>query len=352
MAKIGAFGLGGTNVSVGIVDSSTGQVEGFQRTALDNFSSYEDCFENFIRPNIPSRYPLGGCIAGAVDEEKRVANHMANSPFSTDYNFGRHFSDYSKFTITGDVRGEGQGATRWLPKFQNKLVLTATFSSGYGIDLVKDGVPILPNPIEAGHGPTLHLPKEFSFYNGMKCGCLSREGKHESHIEAYVSANASANMARKAFTNLRLPCDHPLIISSLDAYNLDPKNSDKIEDWSLANNSQEEKILSYLTGEMVYRELKRDPESEPQKTIRDVQEYAITQAFLDMSSHFNPDTVLVKGSLAEDEDNWRILFEPAIKRAHQRGLANFNEGLLVTRLDNDQLGVMGGAADWLRKNSS
>ncbi len=122
----------------------------------------------------------------------------------------------------------------------------------------------------------------------------------------------------------------------------------QIED--LINPSHRDLVFQYITGEMVYTELKKFPNQEPPKSIRSVQEHAITEAFIDMSSHYNPDTILVKGSLAEDADNWNILFEPAIKRAYERGLKNYNEELLITRLDNDRLSVMGGAADWLRKN--
>ena len=352
MVKLGAFGLGGTNVSAGIVDSKTGEVSNFKRTTLKDFLNYKDCIERFIKTNIPTGYPLGGCIAGAINDNELIANNIANSPFSQSFDFGKHLSrDYNRFTITGDVRGEGQAATLWLPEFKNKLVLTSTFSSGYNVDLVKDGIPILPNPIEAGHGPTPKIPNEFKRYLEMECACLSREGKHESHLEAYVSANASANMAKRFFLENGFDSfkENNLVLNTLRAYNSKQENPRlQIED--LINPSYRDLVFQYITGEMVYTELKKFPNQEPQKSIRSVQEYAITEAFIDMSSHYNPDTILVKGSLAEDADNWNILFEPAIKRAYKRGLKNYNEELLITRLDNNRLSVMGGAADWLRKN--
>ena len=40
MVKLGAFGLGGTNVSVGIADSKTGEVSNFKRTTLKDFLNY------------------------------------------------------------------------------------------------------------------------------------------------------------------------------------------------------------------------------------------------------------------------------------------------------------------------
>lgn len=352
MTKIGAFGSGGTNVSVGVVDSETGDVSNFNTDALRNYSGYRDLFDRFIKPNVPSGYPLGGCIAGAMDEEARVGTNLANSPLAESFDFGAHFNEYDRFTLCGDVRGEGQAATRWIEQYKGRLLAIATFSSGYGVDLMKEGLPILPNHIEVGHGAEFSLPPELSRYDRMPCGCKSRTGENRSHLEAYVSATASANMARRAI--LTAPGKgflgvHPLVVSALEAYNSDDKN-DKIDSWMSASDDENMRVLDYLTGEMVYEAIRNDPEGGIQSQIRAVQELAISEAIIDISAHYSPEVLLIKGSLAADPWNWENLFIPAIGRANKNRLADYNPNLKVEMLDNPQISVMGGAADWIRKN--
>jgi len=347
------LGLGGTNLYLGKVDLDTGDVTDFKRKVLkDDFPGYNGAMD-YVRSVVPKGSNIGVSASGDLSSKNPLLiNYMANSPFQGQLDLEEHLSEHTNtLTLTGDVRGEVLAATKYYPTLKDKLTILATYSTGHGFDIATNGELTLPNSNEAGHGLEHRVPTEFSFYDGMPCGCVTNGGSHLSHIEAYVSGPSSANMARRFLKSREYEAfsKHSLALVALETFNQKPKKpeqtgSHKKENYDMSDlrdDQVRDTVFECLTGEMVYRLFNIRSYVDPQNSIRHVQEDAIKQSLHNMNALFSPDVILIKGSFAENE--WSNVFRPAVNKIHDATLGGYNSRLLIKPLSDPHISVRGGA---------
>ncbi|MBN1792270.1 ROK family protein [Candidatus Woesearchaeota archaeon] len=331
MAGNNYFGVdfGGTNLRVGEVNPKTGALESdvFSMPMADIRSNHH--LASILTSMLPAGSKVGISAAGNVDEKNLLILESPNSPIKGVIDFAKELSMADcDVVLTNDMRAAVQAEARFGQGRRQDNVLVATYSSGYNCAVARNGV----NASSAEFGHQTYRPE------GMFCGCGG-----QGHLEPYVSGNGAASMAQQYLLMTRL-WDHEIIDEALMDLNAGREEEQRIN----APVSPEEcpGVICSITSKHVYKAFRKDPNGEPQKTIRETQAQAIAHSFGMMNSAFSPlDVIVCMGSQTKD---WDLLFKPAIRR-YERGdlqMPSLNKpDILKTNLP--EIGVQGAVAYFL-----
>ncbi|MGK0209221.1 MAG: putative NBD/HSP70 family sugar kinase [Patescibacteria group bacterium] len=353
MKELYGIGLGGTNVQLGRVDPTTGNVyEGtFERRALSDLGSNYGGFVTYLASKIPHGADIGICVAGVVDEDAKKILNTENSPFGNSFDLVGDLEGLvgGQISMVGDIKGETMALARegW-GDYSSGTVVLATYSTGYNANVAEDGKLISKAAREMGHGTPYHPMGDFpNIFRYVPCGCqLNNEDSGEC-IEPYVSASGAAKMAQMFLGDL---IDSDEYCNARGNLILDRSmEREGVNYADVLNNSEtRESVLNSISGRDVYEAYHTNLEQLPQKSIIAIQQRAIVDSLLGLNATFNPDYIVVKGSLAEN--NFDLLFNHVQEDFDARSLRGYNRPEIHC-IDDDKISVKGGAADFLNKNS-
>ena len=316
----GIFGVdfGGSNLRIAMVDADSGELleEPYAR-ALDGVLANGQLSELVMR-RIPSGSRVGICAAGNVDEKRLVVLESPNSLVKGEITFGRELAERGCIvSMTNDVKAAALAAARFGEGRGSENVLLATYSSGFNCAVVRAG--LLATSAEFGHMP---YPRE----PALACGCGGR-----GHIEAYVSGNGAAAMAREFF-KAHPTSKHPILDAALAE-----------REKAVKRRPAKNEVAKLIRSKHVYAAYRADPKQEPQKSIRELQVRAIADSLGMMNSAYHPlDVMLLMGGQTKD---WPILFEPAIELYHKETLQLPSlPKPPVLRVEMREIGVRGAVA--------
>lgn len=343
MKKLYGMDLGGTNVRIAEVNPENGKIESdITNVPLAQFNGDYRNFKRFLLDRIPSGSKIGTGAAGTIDELAGAITYSANSPLGEYLPVAKDFRDNGyEAEITNDTRGELQAVILFAEGQGRDNVLLATYSTGNNCSASHGGLIDRTNPEfgHQGHTPTNEL------FRDITCGCGI-----DNHIETYVSGTGAADMARKYFRGnpISRMKDNAILQSSIDELNA--KGADYTLD-SLTHAPTRRIIIDNLKGPHVYNAFKSHPDQEPQKMIAETQREAITESLVRMNIAYRPlDIMVLKGG---QTTNWEELFVPAIQSFNSPATMStfFDRPEVVrTEIPEDQIGIIGAAADFLNKN--
>ncbi|MBD3354435.1 ROK family protein [Candidatus Woesearchaeota archaeon] len=320
--------FGGTNLRIAEVDPETGKIvdEPFSTNISEVYTNKE--LTDIIRGRIPENANIGISAAGEVDEKNLVVRLSPNSKIEEEVIFGRDLKESGyDVTMTNDMKAAAQAVSKYGNGMHFDNVLVATYSSGYNCAVVRDG----KNTTTAEFGHLVYKPDGDLF-----CGCGGK-----GHLEAYVSGNGAAAMAKNYF-NITHRKDSEILRFAYDDEFGEIKLNDVLyeisRDPELFRN-----VVNSIKAEHVYKAYNAKPEKEPQKSIKKTQVEAIAVSFGMMASSYNPvDIMVLMGSQTKD---WGVLFDPAIEKYNNNTLQLTSlKKPKITITNLPEIGVQGAVA--------
>jgi predicted NBD/HSP70 family sugar kinase len=267
---------------------------------------------------------IGVCAAGVVDPKNLVINDSPNSTLRGLQTFPRDLKDRGfDVVLTNDMPAAVQDSAKFGPGKDHDHVVTITYSEGCGAALARriNGIPVNVTMAEIGH--MLYQA------GGFFCGC-----EHRGHLEPYVSGKGAESQARQFFD-----------ITHIQKHLIFDCTAERLK----TNVSPD--LVSRFCAIDIYNAWKKDPNSEPQKSIREIQVEAIKFSFGLMNSLWAPlDIIVCMGGQTRDDE---VLFhgkDGAIIRYGTSGGEAQNPGLrkpLIVIADRPEIGISGAAAYYL-----
>jgi predicted NBD/HSP70 family sugar kinase len=300
------FGIdyGGTKVRIAEVDPATGELASVVTLPSPELDTNVK-LTSAISDHMPPGVDIGISAAGAIDEQALIIDYAPNTPIEGPTTFGADLAARGhRVRMLNDIRAAAQAEASYGVGRDGGSVAVATYSTGHNSALAVGG-RVLPFAPETGH----------FIYRGttpLTCGCGS-----EDHLEPYVSGSGARWLAQRWFVTHPECTEHPILNMAGD-----------IED---------------IVAQHVYQAYRQDPDSEPQRSIREEQIQAIAVSITATYAFFNPlDHLVLMGSQTRD---WEILFVPAIARAHDHAYPGHRIPT-ISRTALPEIGVQGAVA-WL-----
>jgi len=204
--KVQAFDIGGTGLRHASIETETGETLGdVVRYDSRSFRTNEQVAK-FIDSKVSEEDNLAMCLTGAVNESELQSDQAPNSSIRGALTFPRILKEKygHDVVITNDLRAAALGAAIFGAGKDSENVCIATYSSGYGAAVVRDGEIV--TSAEIGH---MHYKDDSILF----CGCGGR-----GHIEPYVSGNGAAVMAQIYFLSTRFR-SHPILDKTIERLN-------------------------------------------------------------------------------------------------------------------------------------
>lgn len=332
--KVLALDVGATQTRTALVETEEGKVLDSSKNE-DSFqfktnSDMADFIEARLKQYGSDVSGIGLCLTGPVDEDFLIGRGGPNSIIKGELTFPKLLKDRGyEIVALNDLRAAAMGTATYGEGKGRKNVCIATYSSGFGAAIVREGK--LVTHAEIGHMP-------YKNDSALFCGCGGR-----GHLEIYVSGNGAAVMAQQYFRSTQ-ERDHMILRLAAARTNISIDDVTKDDDLWV-------KLVSKINGKDVYGASNIDRRDDPQSTIRNMQEEAIAYSFGLMISAFNPlDVIVYMGSLALKNT---ALMGSAIdhyhdgKKDHQLNSLNV-PNIVPTKLGDD-IGFLGAAAYFAQK---